>query len=643
MTALLDRLTLPRPLVVTPSAPHSSVEDWKRELGLRDGDVPWWAVGLLDLPPDSMEARARTMFERGCPPAFYYREPHERNSAHNRRVELYWDAWVRVVDMARRIEPFDPQRWLSKAWDQRDDEKQSGGAVTMAVRDACMRSVRAAVEFLDLRDAEDQPLIVKDFHVTTVRALRCYPETVVLLPYEYGKSWWCSIPIPLMDWLEWPDALEGRVYSDDGHADKWIKQLMGVVEYNDRLHRLAPWIRRPVRGDRAFGTWSTEGFAIGGRSDAQKSFEPFTLKRFRVGTRFSRAIGDDWVNSQNAKSIKWQEEFYNFFTQAFLTMGQRIVVRRSKYGTRWGTTGLAGTVYDKNDVNNRARKEIEQRGGKTYRFDVYPRGKLSRRIGETLWPEKHPIEAVKDQERRLGPLAFKLRCRNLVDDTSNDIFPADVYDDQVDQVQWLWNVVPKDSVAVVALDPGKGRKARHSKNPAWMLYAMLKSADGKEWQHHMVAWAALEGVSFTDQCRAVVDVARYHLVKIYVEDNGVQEGYIDYIRTTYPDVYVLPHTTGNNKNDCDSGIEMFKPLMHAGLLIAHTGNAPEHERHGLREEFTKYPNYKYTDRLMAAWIARFQLRGMEMLREQEQVEYEVPDYVDRFSRSQTVTLGRGGW
>jgi hypothetical protein len=322
-------------------------------------------------------------------------------------------------------------------------------------------------------------------------------------------------------------------------------------------------------------------------------------------------------------------------------MGQRIMRPRSTYGTIFGTTGLMGTVYDKNDINNQARIEIEARGGRTIRFDIYPHGGHSRRRGETLWVEKYPIEVVYEIARRLGPRAFKLRCRNMVDDSSTDIFPADVYDDSVDQPQYLWHVPPKDAITLVALDPGKGRKSKHSKNPAWMLYSMVRR--GNEWEHHMVAWEAMEGVPFTEQCKKAVEVARHHLCKLFVEDNGVQEGYIDYIRATYPDVYVLPHTTGGNKNDADSGIEMFKPLMHAGLLIAHTGNAPDHEKHGLREEFTKYPTYKYTDRLMAAWIARFQLRGMEMLREQEEPEYDVPEYMERFGRGMTFSLGRGGW
>lgn len=602
-----------------------TAERWKVLNGVGEAQVPWGAVALLDIDKreEWWEWLARYRFQRG--------KTTDPTTARGARI---CQGWLEVVRRARNIKP-DLDGWIEQVRREYDPERpEFVGTVTQLVRNAALSSPRAFIDIIGLYDDEDLPIILKDFHVITVRSFRENDQVAGLLPYEYGKSYLVNILIPLMDWAEWPDAQEARVYFNETFSRKWIDRLMGEVEYNERLHTVFPWIRRPEKGDRSYNTWGVRGFAIGGRRNKDKSFHPLTVKTFNTGLRYHRVIIDDLVNNDNAKSLMWMDKFYDYLKAGVLTMRAK-VMRRSRFGTKWGTLGVVGTVFDPNDVNYRIYKEWERQGKRVFRFDVYPRGLYGRARGEVLWPERRPIAHVLSQEADLGPKAFKMRCRNMIDDSSQRTFNEDEFDAACDEAL-VFGSPPSNCRITIGFDPGKGTRGRHSRNPAWVLYGEVVVQQTGQYpvtDVYLISWERMEGESFTRQCDKLIDLGRLYACPIFVEDNNIQTAYGEYVHKFAPDVDVRTHTTTENKRDPRDGVETFVPLFSSGLLHIHSGRAPGHALQALREEFTRWPGYRYNDLVMAAWVARYQTQLRRAIVEGRAPKPRpLPAYIRRFVR-----------
>lgn len=628
------------------------VEQEKRDRGILDQTVPWWAVELLELDPASDEFTARKWFaQKGCPPRIDGVD-RPKIDAMLRRM---WDAWVRVVDMARaRVRPSDPAQWVARAYGDWDEETQTAGPWCRLVREAALNSPRAFAQFIDLRDDEQIPIILKDFQVVTANAMRQREQCVILLPYEYAKSYLSSIVVPLMDWAEWPDAQEGRIYYNDTFATKWCVRLQNQVEYNERLQQLFPWIRKPRRGDKSFGRWSTDRFCIGGRKDGDASFEPLTVQGANTGTRYSRIGADDWVNSKNARSATLQDQFYEYFQTGVLTMPQTLQ-RTSRHRTRWGTAFLCGTVFDKGDTNYRCYLDQRRRGLRPVRYDVWPLGaEAARRYGVVLWPERRPPEYVEGQLARLGQRAFDMRCRNRVESTEHDVFREE-WVDAACAGPWVYGQAPPGSRLIIAIDPGKGRgRSKDAASPAYVVYGevevqapqpLLPSPPEPRVGHrtppprpparvHLVRWERMDGFPFTRQCDTVIGLARAYSCVIALEDNGLQIAYQDYIRQVAPDVKVICHTTTYTKRDPAQGVETYVPLFENGLVVIHAVGAPPAQLRAIREEWIRYgTGHRKQDLVMASWFARHQFRLRAKRSERTDVHYPMPARVNRLRRS----------
>jgi hypothetical protein len=598
---------------------------YKCERGVADSDVPWWAVALLHLTPGGPEAKVRSMMQRGLGDSLI---------VHNWR-DAYFDIWCMVVAEARkRVRPWKPEKWVEEAYVRTASDGGKDHPHTENVRRAALSCPRAYAQLTQLADNRGQTLGLKDFHVRTIWAMRQERIMLALLPYSYGKSFLSTIVVPLMDWGDWPDAREGRIYLSEDAISDWPARLQHEVEHNDALHQLFPWIRKPRRGDAAYGTWNNHKFAIGGRMDKRPSFEAMTLKQFRVGKRFDRLLGDDWVNSDNCDSVEWQERFYQYLLHDALSMREQPFRKGSRAAPSWGTYGHLGTVYDANDVNKRAYEHFREMGYRVLRFDVFPRGQLSIARKEVLWPEERPFASVMALRDELQLDAFNKRCRNMVSMFRRVVFAEEEYD-AAEEEELQFGQPPADTSLLIGFDPGRGRISRHSRNPAWMLYGENRITEDV----HLIAWGRLEGYSFPKQCGTLVELARMYHCPVAVEINNIQTAYAEQIDVQAHDVAVICHTTNANKRDPKDGIETFVPLFEKGRIRIHVGDAPTYERRALRDEFTRYPTFKFTDLLMAAWVARYQQRlRCRQERRPQIITGPVPAYARRLSTSRTYDI-----
>lgn len=555
----------------------------------------------------------------------------------DRYIEVWDRLQKRALDQAEK-KPI--EWWREQAWKEREITGKCG-PIAEQVRDAALRSPRAFVQFTNQQDDEGNVIELADFHLDVISAMRQHTPACIILPLEHGKTYLSSIVVPLMDWAEWPNATECRIYWNESHVKKQILRLMQQVEYNEELQKIFPWIRRPTSEDKS-KQWGTEGFSIGGRTLADRSFEPLTARGFSVGNRYSVVAADDWVTRGNCSSVVEQDKLDDHFHQAVMSMAQR-VKRESKYGTKWGRCYLTGTLYDRRDVNYRVSAEFTKKGFKSLVYRVYPKGRGHRDI--VLWPEGRPPEYIEEMEQRLGPRNFRLRMMNQVIEEGMQCFP----DEQVEaatQENYEYGVLPLGSVAVIGFDPASGKTTSASADPAIVLYAEVddpdpepkwgeladlreKRASGpRAFTSHFVKWQRLQGYDFPKQCGEIINWARYYQLPVVIESNTLQKSYKDYISQVAPDVKVFLRHTGSNVMDPEDGIETFSDLFNAGRMIIHAGKAPWEEMRALTTQLVEWPQSRKKDLLMAFWFGKYFMAGRQRRRTSTNIQHNIPQYVE---------------
>jgi hypothetical protein len=561
-------------------------------------EVPWWAVWLLEMEKGTPEWYVRRSLDLGS--TVWYVQNDLTNKGFDKPVNAVWDDIVhRALQLAKRFDPLDVAR----------QEPQ-------VCRLAALKSQRAFCEFTDLRDDEGLVIKLMGFHCRVIRTLRQNALVIALLPAFHGKSALSTIVIPLVDWAEQPESVQIRAYqTQKDFSVPMTRKLMELVENNQAIKVLFPAIRRPERGDPCEKMWSTNGFSIGGKKVVEYSFRAVTPGASTVGIRGDRIIADDWVTEKNCSTPQVQDRYFNWFHSGIMTMRRR-TEWRSIYKTMWGTAGAVGTIYDRQDYLARLSKDWKLKikdGDKTrkvLRFSVYPH-RHSREQGEVLWPNKRPLTWVSEQENELGRRGFRMRYLNLPMEDEEVVFREQSVRDACSD-EWEFAKEPPDSRVIIGYDPAKGgnRRSYHAKFPACVVLAFRKDPINEQRVYcHIVEWHRWN-VSQPEQVRRLVEISRRYSSSVVVEDNATQKSYSEWIAEIAPDVRCINHTTGNVKHDVNDGVESFQPLFDNGLMVIHTRGAATSDVKALTEEWMEWPQGRYTDLVMACWMARYQYKKL---------------------------------
>jgi hypothetical protein len=585
-------------------------------------EIPWWAIWLVEVENGSMADHVRRINDRGWR---MERQPFDLRE----QQEAWSDLVRRAQQLAGKFSPLDVAR-------QEPD----------VCRHAALRSSRAFCEFTGLKDDEGLPIKLMGFHVQTINLLRQHTLAVALLPAFHGKSSLSTVIIPLLDWAEQAESTQIRIYQTvRDFSVPMTRKIMDVVERQQEIKLLFPWIRRPERGDPCEKMWSTNGFSIGGKQTLEYSFRPVTPGASTVGIRADRVIADDWVTEKNCSTPQTQERFYHYFHTGVLTMRRR-TEWRSKYGTKWGTAGAVGTIYDRQDYLSRVSKEwkaapVTETGvqRKVLRFSVYP--KLhSRTRGEVLWPYRRPLDWVNDQEAELGRRAFRMRFLNLPMDDDEVVFTERAVKDALSE-DWEFGEQPPGSRIIIGYDPGRGSKRKGvspgAKYPAVVVLAFRPDSLNSERVYcHIVEWHRWS-VPQPEQIRRLVEISRRFDSSIVVEDNATQKSYSEWIAEIAPDVRVINHTTGAVKHDVHDGVESFQPLFDNGLMVIHCKGAAAPDIKAIGDEWLEWPQGRYTDLVMACWMARYQWKRLNQGATRV-VNAVRPTFIERMPGRYTVDL-----
>jgi hypothetical protein len=616
-----------------------------------DSEIPWWAIELLELRDFSPESRVRKLLRRSRP-----------------RTAGMWNAFADLVERAETTVMRQPiEAWRDLCYNDTDPETGKGGDIANLVRDAALFNPRSFVAFADLRDEEGSPIVIKEFHVEMLGGMRQTTRPAMIeVFYGGGKSWNSSTVVPLMDWAEWPTATEGRIYLDEDTIKKWTGRLMQIVETNDSLHKLFPWIRKPNRNDPGYKIWSYDGFAIGGNPIQQRSFEAHTIGSSKTGFRFMRTGIDDVVSSKEADTASIQDRNLAYIKSVALTMRQILKRPRSKYGTVFPGFYVVGTPYARGDVNVRLEDEYRQKGYKVVRVPIFINDDANR----PRWAERDTPATIRYMKEEMGERSFNMRCRLKVGGREHSLFPeTDVdyafKDGRMDSTFAQWAVVPANTKLMLGLDPGSGNRPtwHGARYPAWVLYGVEdrnqwrpergtmhlmqdmgdpngERANAPDLHHHVIQWDRMEGIGMHSQCKILADLARAYGCPIAFEDNGQQIAYGEEIARIAPDVKTICHTTGMNKRDPAQGVDQFEPLFTNRKITFHAAGAPPDKLKAMRDELINWKGSSektggFTDLIMALWIARFQFNlHIQMAAPIEVRRRVVPDYVARFTRWQ---------
>jgi len=608
----------------------------------RDQDIPWWAIELLDLPYDSDEARVRRIARYGR-----IRFPNMWNTL------AVLEQKAQETVMTKSIE-----EWRDLCYNDTDQDGTAGRYATI-IRDAALFSPRAFVALTDIRDEEDNQIVLKDFHLQMLSAMRRTTRPAMIQCFwGGGKSWNSSTIVPLMDWAEWPTATEGRIYLDEDTIKKWTGRLQQIVEENDSLHKLFPWIRKPTRNDPGYKIWSYDGFAIGGNPIKQRSFEAHTIGSSKTGFRFFRTGIDDVVSVKEAETASIQDRNLSYIKSVALTTRQILKRPRSKYGTVFPGIYTVGTPYDRTDVNVRLEDEYRLKGYKVLRFPIFIANDSSR----PRWPERDSPAAIRQMKEEMGARAFNMRCLLQVGGREHSLFPeTDVdwamKDGRASEDRAQWCQVPNNTRLIIGFDPASGNQVQHhgARYPAFVVYGLR---DMTSWMpqhpalrdygpqgpppqqrdifHHAIQWGRMEGYGFHSQCQKIVDLARTYQCPVAFEDNTTQNAFGEEINKIAPDVKTFSHTTSNNKRDPAQGVDQFEPLFTNHRVIIHADGAPPDVVKALRDELVNWKGSSekatgFTDLVMALWIARYQFTlHLQTAQTLPASRRPIPSYAARF-------------
>lgn len=595
---------------------------------------PWWAVALLPLQEGSKEWMVRNAVQQG-----YGRQ---KVFSHDENATI-WSGLVRQANELAERKPI--EEWRAKAWEEREAVTNDGkpGPIAVAVREAGLWSPRAFCQFVSLLDDEGEGIELADFHIIVVRAMRQWNPTAIFLPLEHGKSWINSILVPLMDWAEWNNSTSCRVFWNQAHQLKWSARLMGIVEYGDDITQIYPWIRKPTNDDRS-KRWSMDGFAIGGRTLPDASFESLTARGYSTGNRYSRTGCDDWVTTGNCQSIPVQDRLDEYFRTGPMTMGQK-VRRQSKFGTAWGSTFYCGTFFTRFDVGYRTYHEFAAQGYKVLRYDVFPDVVGTPNDSEVLWPEARPKEYIDQMKRRLGTRVFNMRMRNMVVDEGMQTFPEEAVE-KACQENYHFGEIPANAQSIICFDPASGSTTRYAADPAIAIYSEVDDpAPEPEWGQlpdlqekrqkapraftsHFVEWKRLIGFDFPKQCNFIIAWARARNLPVVIESNNLQRSYKEMINKMAPDVKVHLRRTGEDIMDPDEGIETFGPIFENDRAIIHSGGAPPDELKALTTQLIEWPQVRKKDVLVAFWFGRYFLQRRQRRNVSSRMAVQLPGYVE---------------
>ncbi len=221
---------------------------------------------------------------------------------------------------------------------------------------------------------------------------------------------------------------------------------------------------------------------------------------------------------------------------------------------------------------------------------------------ETLWPEKWPESALRVRYDIQGSFQFNQNYRNISMGEDDSPFPMTWLRKCQDlNLRMLYKYPYDDFVKkVISVDLALGDKEGTGSYFVAMVTVLRQDGD------FMVLHIHRERLDFPAQVKKLNElITDFSPNAIVVESNAYQGAMTSTIAAAHPELEVVAHQTGRNKNDPVEGIPMLQPLAEAGRLhfpYAIDDVVGRGLTDVLCEELNRLGVARHSDTVMALWF-----------------------------------------
>lgn len=444
----------------------------------------------------------------------------------------------------------------------------------------CRRDVNAFCEFV-LRDEEKHtPIEQAPMHVEMQRAYDA-GFIIVLAHPESGKTQQFAVGRTLFELGNDPDQRHVFLNNGQDGAKKNLTATKAYIEKSEELRAVFP---RLLPG----GMWREDAITIERPGFSRDpSIQCVGFHGNVLGARVDRAVVDDLIDYENARTEPTRRDLSSWFKRTFLTR----LTADSKLA-------FLTNAWHEEDLAH----ELEDDGWAILRYPVLDAA------GNSTWPAQWPISRINAVRKRLGALEFaRMFLCEPRDPGAQSFKPEHIraalrkgsgyaFVDQIVEA-------PAGALVVTGCDLGASRKMTGG---ATTMFTSVFHPSGLR---QLVA-ARSGRWSGGDVIRNLSDCGERFGGVIVVEDNGIQRHIVELANEegfSVP-VPVLPFYTGRNKYDTTLGIDAMAAEFEAGRWMLPSGrrgkDVPDEVRRLAGEMRAYTPGSHPGDRLMSVWFAR---------------------------------------
>lgn len=474
---------------------------------------------------------------------------------------------------------------------------------------------------------------LEDFHLRLIKTATTQPRSLILYPAGHGKTTLVSTALPIWAACADPNVRVAIIAKNDQDGVGIGQAIQAELLGNDELIRdFGPFEPYPEQKlPFAFSKMSV-------RRRTRRAKEPTIAifgaqSRSALGHRTDWMICDDIVHDQNSATTEQREKIREWFNQGPATSGEHLNSRLTVVGTRFDPQDLYAELEELDSYHVQHEDAIvEMCGCKHPALDHakdaagHPVGGCGRcRCEEfdpdpesdaTLWVERWPWARLMYRKLEMGTLDFNKRYRNIAVDKSRMAFREEyIKGGSIGKAEFPGCL---DKHYIVG-----------EYEPSWRRFAGFDPAVGLTRSRKFCAHATLGLGSCRDheRCFWIIDLEReqmtlpqqvdlaivkhqhYDLFETNIEANSYQLGLFQAIKSKMDDLQIAlkmePHYTSRiNKPDPEMGVASMARFFENGWFHIPWGN-PESRRkmQQLVDELVQFPAGKYSDTVMALWIA----------------------------------------
>lgn len=221
--------------------------------------------------------------------------------------------------------------------------------------------------------------------------------------------------------------------------------------------------------------------------------------------------------------------------------------------------------------------------------------------GESLWPERWPIEALIERKRQMGPIAWAQEMENNPIPEENSYFTYAAFTDCFDDDLEFEHKYRGNNPVFIGVDSQANPDPKKASDFGCVfVFELLPASETRR-----ILWIERGrwGFRVTD---IIQDMwLRYNPTEIVVENNNAQDFIIQHLNNTRA-MPITPMTTGTQKPDIFIGIPFLAATVHQQKWrIPRNGYREKEATDQWIKEALEYGQGHSGDVLMASWFANY--------------------------------------